>query len=124
MKARKAKAVKVNAPHFRSEAEEAEWWDQHQDLIADLLAKHGRRVVEPTKNISMRLPVADIERARKVGEENGIPYQTVIKNVLHEGLKREVTADVRHPGRTLAMAAKRTRRPKAVTPQKSPLRSR
>ena len=31
-------SVLVDAPVFRSEAEEAEWWDRHQDLIADLLS--------------------------------------------------------------------------------------
>jgi hypothetical protein len=45
MKAKKgeAKSVLVDAPEFRSEAEEAKWWDRHRDLIADLLLKHGRR---------------------------------------------------------------------------------
>ena len=33
MKREKA-PVMVDAPRFRSEAEEAEWWDSHQDLVA------------------------------------------------------------------------------------------
>ena len=37
MNAKRAKAVMVDTPEFRSEAEEAEWWDRHQELIADLL---------------------------------------------------------------------------------------
>ena len=40
---RKQTGVVIDAPSFRSEAEEAEWWDSHQDLVADLLLKHGRR---------------------------------------------------------------------------------
>jgi hypothetical protein len=49
MKAKKgeAKSVLVDAPEFRSEAEEAKWWDRHQDLTADLLLKHGRRGAVP-----------------------------------------------------------------------------
>ena len=43
MKAKMAQPVVVDTPEFRSEAEEAAWWDKHQDLIADLLLKHGRR---------------------------------------------------------------------------------
>jgi predicted DNA binding CopG/RHH family protein len=85
----KAKPVLVNAPEFRSEAEEAAWWDQNQELIADLLIKHGRRGAVPTKNISVRLPVSDIERARRLAEERGIGYQTLIKTLLHEALKKE-----------------------------------
>ena len=89
MKAKKAKPVVVDTPEFHSEAEEAEWWDRHQDRIADLLLKHGRRGAVPTKNVSIRLPVTDIERARRLAEKRGVGYQTVIKTLLHEALKRE-----------------------------------
>jgi hypothetical protein len=49
MKAKKGepKPILVDAPAFRSETEEAEWWDRHQDLIAGLLLKHGRRSLCP-----------------------------------------------------------------------------
>ena len=57
MKGTKPKGIVVEAPEFRSEAEEAEWWDRHQELIADLLLKHGRRGAVPTKNVSVRLPI-------------------------------------------------------------------
>jgi predicted DNA binding CopG/RHH family protein/uncharacterized DUF497 family protein len=89
MKAKKIKAVTIDTPEFRSEAEEAAWWDQNQDLIADLLVKYGRRGAVPTKNVSVRLPVTDLERARKLAEKRGIGYQTIIKTLLHEALKRE-----------------------------------
>ena len=89
MKVKNAKPVVIDAPEFRSEAEEAEWWDRHQDLIADLLLKHGRRGAVPTKNVSLRLPVTDIARARKLAEKQGVGYQTVIKTLLHEALKRK-----------------------------------
>lgn len=85
----KAKPVVVEAPEFRSEAEEAKWWDRHQDLISGLLLKHGRRGAVPTKNISVRLPVTDIERARKLAVKRGIGYQTLIKTLLHDALKKE-----------------------------------
>jgi predicted DNA binding CopG/RHH family protein len=84
-----AKAVVVDTPDFRSEAEEAEWWDRHRGLIEDLLLKHGRRGAVPTKNVSVRLPVTDIERARKLAGKRGVGYQTLIKTLLHEALKKE-----------------------------------
>ena len=94
MKAKKAapartKPVRVETPHFRTEAEEAAWWDRHQSLIADMLLKHGRRGAVPTRSISVRLPVTDIECAQKLAAKRGIGYQTVIKSLLHEALKRE-----------------------------------
>lgn len=88
-KKRKPAAVAIDTPEFKSEAEEAEWWDRHQDLIADLLLKHGRRGAVPTKNISVRLPVTDIQRARELAEKRGVGYQTLIKTLLHDALKRE-----------------------------------
>ena len=89
MKAKKVKPVVVDTPEFLSEAEEAEWWDRHQNLISDLLLKHGRRGAVPTKNVSVRLPITDIERARNLAEKRGVGYQTIIKTLLHEALKRE-----------------------------------
>jgi predicted DNA binding CopG/RHH family protein len=89
MTSKKTKPVTINVPTFRSEAEEAKWWDRHQDLIADLLLKHGRRGAVPTKSVSVRLPVTDIERARKLAEKRGVGYQTVIKTLLHDALKKE-----------------------------------
>ena len=89
MKAKKPKPIVVNTPEFRSEAGEAEWWDRHRDLIADLLLKHGRRGAVPTKSISVRLPVTDIERARKLAGKRGVGYQTLIKTLLHEALRKE-----------------------------------
>jgi predicted DNA binding CopG/RHH family protein len=35
------------------------------------------------------LPVTDIEGARKLAEKRGVGYQTVIKTLLHEALKKE-----------------------------------
>jgi predicted DNA binding CopG/RHH family protein len=86
---RKKAPVKVDAPRFRSEAEEAEWWDSHQDLVADLLLKHGRRAAIPSKSITVRIPVTDIDKARQLAEAKGIGYQTLIKVLLHDALKRE-----------------------------------
>jgi predicted DNA binding CopG/RHH family protein len=50
---------------------------------------HGRRGAVPTRNISIRLPITDLERARNLAEQRGVGYQTVIKSLLHEALKKE-----------------------------------
>jgi len=89
MKAKKANTIVVDAPEFRSEAEEPQWWDRHKGLIADLLLKHGSRGGVPPKNVPVALPVTDIERARKLAEKRGIGYQTLIKTLLHEALRKE-----------------------------------
>ena len=40
-----------------------------------------------TRAISIRLPIADIERARKIAAKRGIGYQTVLKQAIRAGLK-------------------------------------
>ena len=44
----------------------------------------------PTKQVSIRLPVSDVELARKLARRKGVPkYQTYIKTLLHEALAKE-----------------------------------
>lgn len=84
-------------PKFRSEQEEAQWWDTHPEAITELFEKakkEGRlRRLAPargaTKLITLRLPVRDIETAKTLAEKRGIPYQTYIKSLLHQALERE-----------------------------------
>jgi len=48
----------------------------------------------PTKQVSIRLPVGDLELARKLARRKGVPkYQTYIKTLLHEALVKEATDD-------------------------------
>ncbi len=41
-----------------------------------------------TRAISIRIPIADLERARLVAEKTGIGYQAVLKQAIREGLKK------------------------------------
>jgi uncharacterized sporulation protein YeaH/YhbH (DUF444 family) len=41
-----------------------------------------------TKAISIRLPVADLERAKQIAAKEGIGYQTVLKRAIRAGLKK------------------------------------
>jgi len=44
----------------------------------------------PTKQVSLRLSVVDLELARRLARRKGIPkYQTYIKTLLHEMLVKE-----------------------------------
>ena len=44
----------------------------------------------PTKQISIRLAVSDLELARKLARRKGIPkYQTYMKTLLHDALIKE-----------------------------------
>lgn len=47
------------------------------------------------KTVSIRLPVADIERARAMATKEGIGYQTVLKRAIHEAVTRPLPKERR-----------------------------
>ena len=42
-----------------------------------------------SQSITLRVAVRDVEDARELAERKGLPYQTYIKMLLHEALRRE-----------------------------------
>jgi hypothetical protein len=87
----------VRIPKFKSEKEEAEWWDAHPGVITKLFLqakKEGRlRRLPPargtTKSVTIRLAVGDVETAQELADRRGLPYQTFIKMLLHQALEKE-----------------------------------
>jgi hypothetical protein len=103
-------------PKLKSEAEEAAWyatpegrqWTQREFERAlrsgTPLRSEGSKIprtdsevltelidqakANATRAISIRLPIADIERAQKIAVKQGIGYQTVLKQAIRTGLKR------------------------------------
>ncbi len=92
-----AKRVPSKTPKFKSEAEEATWWDANPDFIAAQFEKaskqgrvvHGRPGRGATRSVTIRLAVDDVEAAQVTAKRLGLPYQTYIKSVLHQALERE-----------------------------------
>ena len=94
----------------RNEAEEAEWFEKNQDMLFKLFEQAGAQgslriggkavgitlskstgavVKPPAQKVMLRIPVHDLDRARRQAERKGVGYQTYIKMLLHEGLDRE-----------------------------------
>ncbi len=86
-------------PKFGSEAEEAKWYHRHRRTIESALE---RRIQEGstltlqqaaararTRPVTLRLAAADIDAARALAAQKGIGYQTYVKMLLHEALRRE-----------------------------------
>jgi predicted DNA binding CopG/RHH family protein len=80
---------------FANEAEEASWWESHEDELLDEFkraAAEGRvgigtvakRVALPSTTI--RLDPDDIAKARVQAEKRGLRYQTYLKMIIHEAL--------------------------------------
>ena len=86
-------AKQIAIPAFRTEAEEAKWWDSHPDAATEIMKRalksgKARRAV-PLKTVTMRLPVVDLKTAQDLAHRKGLPNQTCIKMLLHEALEKE-----------------------------------
>ena len=92
----------AKVPMFKSEDEEATWWEsadgreflKHQSSGNTLQKKKGSTLVAglsrtTSVQIALRLPAPDVAKAREIAGRKGIGYQTLLKMLVHEGLRRE-----------------------------------
>jgi predicted DNA binding CopG/RHH family protein len=93
---------KAQIPAFRSESAEAQWWYENREVLdrdfekaakAGTLKKLTReellKRLSASRVISIRLPEGDLARLRRLAAQNGLPYQTYMKSLLHQALERE-----------------------------------
>ena len=59
--------------------------DDSKLLERELVAKLAKA---KSVQITLRLPAADLGKAREIAERKGIGYQTLLKMIVHEGLQR------------------------------------
>ena len=106
----------TDVPKFKSGAEEAGWYAtpqgrrQTQREFAralkdgNLVRATGSKILKTdpnvllqlmeqakrnaTRAISIRVPIADLEQARRIAKKTGVGYQTVLKQAIRKGLKR------------------------------------
>ena len=94
----------ISIPKFANEAEEADWWASRQGraFLKQKAAKPAGEGAAPkgsalvrklnriaSVQIALRLPETDITKAREIATRKGVGYQTLLKMLVHEGLRRE-----------------------------------
>jgi predicted DNA binding CopG/RHH family protein len=92
----------IRVPKFETEDEEAKWWASREGRAFLKQQSAGRAqekkrgsllVAELTREssvqIALRLPAPDLAKAREIADRKGIGYQTLLKMLVHEGLRRE-----------------------------------
>jgi len=95
----KAKTQAAIIPKFRSEAEEAAWWDVHRSEIEAEIRrrmKHDKPLTlenllrggKPSQPVTLRILKEDLEKARRLAAKKGLRYQTYIKMLLREALAK------------------------------------
>ncbi len=101
MKPNKLSSTPSKMPKFPNEADEAKWWASAQGR--DFLKRQPSRTVKKRSGsplvsalsrassiqIALRLPAPDLAKARELAGHKGIGYQTLLKMLVHEGLRRE-----------------------------------
>jgi predicted DNA binding CopG/RHH family protein len=82
-------------PEFKSEQEEREFWATH-DSSEFIDWSKGKRAAFPNlkpslKTISIRIPESVLEGYKVLANKQDVPYQSLMKLALSEGLRREKT---------------------------------
>ena len=92
----------LKPPAFANEDEEAAWWasPQGRGFLKQKAMERQKKVAKGSHlvgqlnraasvQIALRLPGPDVEKARELATRKGIGYQTLLKMLVHEGLRRE-----------------------------------
>jgi predicted DNA binding CopG/RHH family protein len=81
---------------FANEAEEAAWWESHEDELLEEFEKagtegrlgHGTALrLASLPGTTLYLDPEDIAKARVQAEKHGLRYQTYLKMIIHEALR-------------------------------------
>jgi predicted DNA binding CopG/RHH family protein len=93
-------------PKFLNEDQEAKWWAsakareflKRQSAAGAPKKRKGSPLVTNLSpagsvQIALRLPEPDLAKAREIAGRKGIGYQTLLKMLVHEGLRRESRRD-------------------------------
>ncbi len=110
--------MKKKMPKFKSEKEEARFWDTHSPLdypdeFADvkepfkfapaLLRKAARRREERKRSLTLRMGQPQIDLAKVIAKYKGLGYQTLMRMWVIEGIHKELEA---HPEVKKLLASK------------------
>jgi hypothetical protein len=97
--------MKNKLPLFKSAEDEARFWDTHSvadywdqmketDEVFVLSPGIAHRIRERSrrKAVSLRLAYWEIDRSKEIAKKKKVPYQSLIREWLDEGIKKESLA--------------------------------
>ena len=85
-------ARKKKLPVFKSDAEEARFWDTHDstDYLDDMEEVHDVRFAPPRKRvIALRLDPPTLARVKAIAQRRGVAYTSLIRTWIAESARRE-----------------------------------
>ncbi len=91
------KTMKLEAPNFLNEKEEADWWFAHRDQVeADMMAAMDAGEA-PAIDYELQsadrlcIPPEDAALAKEQAARNGVPFEEYARRLFHEALQAEKT---------------------------------
>jgi predicted DNA binding CopG/RHH family protein len=102
----------VRTPLFRSEVEEAAWWDRSLDRLREeaIARLESRQALKP---VTMRLPEGDMTLARAIAAKRGLRYRLYLQSMIHSAFESEAKSLLkpgRRKGSLAALSSRRKRR--------------
>lgn len=94
----KATSRRPRLPVFRTDEEERAFWETHRpgNYVGGMLPEKVRvsrriqeRVRERKQNLTLRIEPSRVREIKKVAQELGVPYQTLMRMWIVERLRRE-----------------------------------
>jgi len=102
------KSERPKVPKFRTEAEEAEWWDAHMDMVEDQLLramrdgtaqvltrerllerlKQSKNTTEATTSLTIPLSEQDFTKIHTIAQERHLDDAALAAELLSEALRR------------------------------------
>jgi len=86
--------MKKKIPAFRSEAEERQFWQQHDSAEyvdwSDAEEVVFSELKPTTRTISIRLPESMIDELKLLANKRDVPYQSLLKIFLSERINSEL----------------------------------
>lgn len=88
-------------PEFKSEAEEAAWWFDHQDeILDDFIAAEAEGRLGPNTALVYSVPASNVIHleprsvalAREQAARQGMDYESYVQHLVDEGLLKEAKA--------------------------------
>ncbi|OGI04085.1 MAG: hypothetical protein A2Y25_11330 [Candidatus Melainabacteria bacterium GWF2_37_15] len=63
--------------------------EEEDELITKMIDEAEKEIESKTKPLTIRMPLSQIERFKKIAAKKGLPYQTYIKSILKQALDKE-----------------------------------
>ncbi len=66
--------------------------EEEDKLIREKIEQAEKELDSKTKPLTLRIPLSEIERCKRIAKKKGLPYQTYIKSILKQALDKEESA--------------------------------